>query len=203
MALRRLNISTTAPTARHLNSSLLYCVWRIPFQHHTMRAQAAHTFMPTRFQRPRMGCILAALVMLFQHVTTCLACAPGAQRRPVLSPFICSVLPWRPIHPGQLEPWSARTHHPPFAPVSPRLLLCGSLSHSLPPILSCSLSCAPLSLSPLRFFPTASLSLSLTLSHSLSLSLSHKRGVRDVRCISIPPGVRTILYRIEEVWRIH
>ena len=69
-------------------------------------------------------------------------------------------------------PWSAQTHHPPVAPVSPRLLLCGSLSHSLPPILSCSLSCAPLSLSllsdaPLSSFPTASYSLSLSLSLSL------------------------------------
>ena len=44
-------------------------------------------------------------------------------------------------------PWLVGTHHPPFAPVSPRLLLCGSLSHSLPLILSCSLSCALLSLS--------------------------------------------------------
>ena len=44
-------------------------------------------------------------------------------------------------------PWSARTHHPPSAPVSPRLLLCGSLSHSLPLVLSCSLPCAPPSLS--------------------------------------------------------
>ena len=119
-------------------------------------------------------------------------------------------------------PWSARTHHPTFAPVSPRLLLCGSLSHSLPLTLSCPLSC-PLSRSPsLRSFSIAPLALSLSspfLSHcvphthththththslSLSLSLSHKRGFRDVRCISIPPGVRTILYRTEEVRLIH
>ena len=37
-------------------------------------------------------------------------------------------------------PWSARTHHPPTVPVSPRLLLCGSLSPSLP--LSLSPACA-------------------------------------------------------------
>ena len=102
---------------------------------------------------------------------------------------------------ASLTPWSARTHHPPFAPVSPRLLLCGSLSHSLPLFLSCSLPCAPSSLSllsvlfPLR--PTLSLSL------SLSLSRAHKRGFRDVRCITIPPGVRTILRRTEEVRLIH
>ena len=64
VAQRRLNISTRAPAARQLNRLLLYCVWRVPFQHHTMRAQAAHIFMPTRFQRPHTGRILAALVML-------------------------------------------------------------------------------------------------------------------------------------------
>ena len=78
-------------------------------------------------------------------------------------------------------PWSARTHHPPFAPVSPRLLLCGSLSHSLPPILSCSLSCTPLSLSPLRSFPTASHS------HSLSLSLSRIKGGFGTFGVSLSP----------------
>ena len=146
--------------------------------------------------------------------------------------LLCAVL-------ASHTPWSAQTHHPPFAPVSPRLLLSGSLSHFLPLILLCSLSCAPLSLSllsvsPLRSFPTVGpsptlslpfspalspaphalslYSLSLlsvpfplrpTLSLSLSLFLSHKRGVRGVRCISMPPGVRTILYRTEEVWFIH
>ena len=93
-------------------------------------------------------------------------------------------------------PWSARTHHPPSAPVSPRVLLCGSLSHSLPLLLSYPL------------FPSLSPSLhsSLTSSHSLSLSspspshcvplslsLSHKRGFRDVRCFCIFPRVRTLL----------
>ena len=48
VAQRRLNISTKAPAAGHLNSSLAYCVWRVPIQHHTMRAQAAHTFMSGR-----------------------------------------------------------------------------------------------------------------------------------------------------------
>ena len=61
---RRLNVSAKVLAAGHFNRSLLYCVWRIPFQHHTMRAQAAHIFMSTRFQYPHMGRILAALVML-------------------------------------------------------------------------------------------------------------------------------------------
>ena len=64
VALRRLNISTKAPAAGHLYRSLPYCVWRLPFQHHTMRAHATHIFMPTRIQRPHMGRILAALAML-------------------------------------------------------------------------------------------------------------------------------------------
>ena len=40
----------------------------------------------------------------------------------------------------------------------------------------------------------------LSLSCPLSLSLSLKWGARDVRCVSIPPGVRTHLHRTEEVW---
>ena len=65
VAQRRLNISTKAPAAGHLNSSLPYCVWRVPFQYHAMRAQAAHTLMSTRIQRPLMGRILAVLAMLW------------------------------------------------------------------------------------------------------------------------------------------
>ena len=64
VAQRRLNVSTKVLAAGHFNRSLLYYVWRIPFQHHTMRAQAAHISMSTRFQYPHMGRILAAPVML-------------------------------------------------------------------------------------------------------------------------------------------
>ena len=39
---RRPNVATIVLAAGHLNWSLLYCVWRIPFQYHTMRALAAH-----------------------------------------------------------------------------------------------------------------------------------------------------------------
>ena len=102
----------------------------------------------------------------FQHVTTCRACAPGAQWRPVISPLYCSVLPWRPIHPGQLEPTTLPLRR--LAPdscsvgLSPTL----SLSHSLLLILSCSLSCAPhtLSLSSPLLSHCGPLSLSLSLS---------------------------------------
>ena len=105
------------------------------------------------------------------------------------------------------SPWSARSlvssiPPPPFAPVSPGLSLCGSLSYSLPPILSCSpllfLSCCTSLF--LSHFALPSLSLSLFLYPSLSRP---KKGVQVVRCISIPPGVRTVLHGTEEVWCIH
>ena len=77
--------------------------------------------------------------------------------------------------------WLARTHHPPFTPVTPRLLLCGSLSHSLPLILSCFLSCAPLSLSLL--------SVPFPLRPSLFLSLSRIKGVFGTFSVSLSrPG---------------
>ena len=75
--------------------------------------------------------------------------------------------PWRPFYPGQLEPTLVSSNPPPpFAPVSPGLLLCGSLSYSLPPILSCS---------PLLFLSCRS---SLFLSHCALPSLS--------LCFSLP-----------------
>ena len=61
---RRPNVATKVLAAGHLNRSLLYCVWLIPFQHHTMCALAAHMSMSTRSQYPHMGRILAAPVML-------------------------------------------------------------------------------------------------------------------------------------------
>ena len=80
-------------------------------------------------------------------------------------------------------PCSTRTlvssNHPtPFAPVSPGLSLCGSLSYSLPPILSCSpllflYCCASLFLSH-RALP--SLSLTLCLFPSLPRPKKEKRG---------------------------
>ena len=63
VAQRHLNISASAPAVRHLNGSLLYSVWRLPFQLHTMHVHAAHIFMPTCFRLPHMGRTLAAPVM--------------------------------------------------------------------------------------------------------------------------------------------
>ena len=105
----------------------------------------------------------------FQHVTTCRACGSGALRRPVFSTtwLFRAVL-------ASHTPWPARTHHPPFAPVSPRLLLCGSLSYSLPPHLSCSLLLSLSPVAPLCSFPTVLCPLSL--SFSLSLPLAQKKG---------------------------
>ena len=90
---------------------------------------------------------------------------------PCFSPLDCSVLSWRPIHPGQLEPTTLPLRR--LAPASP--------SHSL----LLSLLYPTLSLSPLCCSSTLSVSLSLSL--SLSLPLAQKKGVRVVWCISIPP----------------
>ena len=135
----------------------------------------------------------------FQHVMTCRACGSGAQWRPVVSPFDCSVLSWRPIHPGQLKPTTLPLRR--LAPDSCSMGLSPTLSLPFSPALSLLRPTLSLSLSSLLL-----LSLPFPLRPSLSLSLSPsrpKRGVRVVRCISIPPGVRTILYRTEEVWCIH
>ena len=137
----------------------------------------------------------------FQHVTTCRACAPGTQWRPMVSPLNCSALSWRPLHPGQLKPTTLPLRR--LAPDSCSVGLSPTLSLPFSPALShaphsLSLSSLLLLSVPFPLHPTLSLSLSLSLSPSRT-----KRGVRDVRCISIPPGVQTILYRTEEVWCIH
>ena len=101
-------------------------------------------------------------------------------------------------------PWSARTlvssnPPPPFAPVSPGLSLCGSLSYSLPPFFSCS---------PLLFLSCCT---SLFLSHCalpfLSLSLSSlsrpKRGFGLFGASLSPPGGRrghTTLSQAIKLW---
>ena len=133
----------------------------------------------------------------FQHVITCRVFAPGAQWRPVISPLYCSVLPWRPIHPGQLQPTTLPLRR--LAPNSCSLGLSPTLSLSFSPALS--LAPHPLSLSSPFLFHCVPLSLSLSL--SLSVSLSHKRGFQGVWCITVPPGVRIILRRTEEVRLIH
>ena len=106
-----------------------------------------------------------------QHVTTCCACGSGALRRPAFHFLTVPCLRGVPFTSlGSNPPWSARTlvssnPPPPFAPVSPGLSLCGSLSYSLPPILSCSpllilYCCASLFLSH-RALPSLSLHLYL------------------------------------------
>ena len=123
-----------------------------------------------------------------QHVTTCRVCGSGALRRPAFLFLDCSVPPWRPFYPGQLEPTLVSSNPPPpFAPVSPGLLLCGSLSYSLPPNLSCSpllfLSCCS------SLFRSHCALPSLSLSVSLSLSLAPKKGGFGLFGASLsPPG---------------
>ena len=141
------------------------------------------------------------LASAVQHVTTCRTCGSGALRRPAVSFLDCSVPLWRSFYLGQLEPtlvssnppWSARTlvssnPPPPFAPVGPGLSLCGSLSYSLPPILSCSpllfLSCC----TSLFLSNCAPPSLSLSLCFSLPLSRAQKRGFGLFGASLSPPG---------------
>ena len=147
---------------------------------------------PCVHKPPTFSCPLASNVLTWAAFSRPLPCfgfptrndVPRLCSRGAMAPcyftiiLVCAAL-------ASHTPWSARTHHPPFAPVSPRLLLCGSLSHSLPLSLSCSLSCAPLSLSLLSVpFP-----LRPTLSLSLSLSLSRIKGVFGTFGVSLsPPG---------------
>ena len=195
---RRLYTAAYAPAVRCLNSSLLYRVWRLPLSLDTIHAHAVHCFLTTGFQLPHVGRALAAPVMLrlVQHVMTCRACDSGALRRLAFSFLDCSVLPWRPIYPGQLEPTTLPLRR--LAPVSCSVGLSPTLSLPISLALPCSISpVAPLCSFPTMLYP-------LSLSFSLSLSLSRpKKGVRVVRCISISPGVRTILHGTEEVWCIH
>ena len=124
----------------------------------------------------------------FQHVMTCRACGSGALRRPVFSPLDCSVLSWRPVHPGQLEPTTLPLRR--LAPVSCSVGLSPTLSLPISLALSCSLSCVPLSLSllsaaPLCSFPTVSYPPPPL---SLSLPLAQKRGFGSFGVSLSPPG---------------
>ena len=97
-----------------------------------------------------------------RHVSTCRACGSWAPRRPAFSFLDCSVLSWRPIYPGQLEPTTLPLRQ--LAPVS--------CSVGLSPTLSCSIS----PVAPLYSFPTVLYPLSLSFSLSLSLSRPKKKG---------------------------
>ena len=115
-----------------------------------------------------------------QHVTTCRACGSGALRRPVISSLDCSVLTWRPIHLGQLEPTTLPLRR--LAPVSCSEGLSPTLSLPFSLALSCSLS----PVAPLCSFPTVLYPLSL--SFSLSLPLAQKRGFGSFGASLSPPG---------------
>ena len=104
----------------------------------------------------------------FQHVTTCRACGSGALRRPVFPPLDSSVLSWRPIHLGQLEPTTLPLRR--LAPISCSVGLSTTLSLPISLALSCSLSLLLLLPVP---FPLCS---ALSLSFSLSLSLPRAGG---------------------------
>ena len=186
VAQRCLNVAPKVLVARHFNRSLLYC--------------GAYLFRTTPCVHwpPTFPCLLAPNTLTWAAVSLPLSCPGFPTRNDVSRPCSGGAMAPRCFTIELLfaamayhTPWSARTNHPPSAPVIPRLLLCGSLSHSLHLSLSCPLSIS-LSFSP---FPSHCV--------PLSLSLSHKRGFRDVRWISIPLRVRTLLYRTEEVRYTH
>ena len=140
LAQRRLNISACVPAVRCLNRSLLYRVWRQVWAgwHHLCACcplVLAH-WLPTASRGPHSRSPSHASA--FQHVTTCRACGSGALQRPVFSPLDCSVLSWRPIHPGQLEPTTLPLCR--LAPVSCSERLSPTLSLPISLALSCSLS---------------------------------------------------------------
>ena len=116
----------------------------------------------------------------FRHVTTCRACGSGALRRPVFSSLDCSVLSWRPIHPGQLEPTTLPLRR--LAPVSCSKGLSPTLSLPVSLALSCSLS----PVAPLCSFPTVLYPLSLSFSLSLPLA-PKKRGGGAGRSVHLYP----------------
>ena len=135
----------------------------------------------------------------FQHVTTCRACGSGAQWRPVISPFDCSVLSWRPIHPGQLKPTTLPLRR--LAPDSCSVGLSPTLSLTFSPVLSpaphsLSLSSLLLLSVPFPLRPTLSLSLSLPLAQkggfgSFGVSLSPRGSnhpLQDRRGVVYPLG---------------
>ena len=116
-----------------------------------------------------------------QHVTTCRACGSGALRRPAFSFLVCSVLPWRPIYPGQLKPTTLPLRR--LAPVSCSVGLSPTLSLPISLVLPCSIS----PVAPLCSFPTVLYPLSL--SFCLSLSRSPKKGGFGLFGASLsPPG---------------
>ena len=157
MAQRRLNVAPKVLVAGHFNRSLLYCGAYLfittPCVHWPPTCPCR--LAPNTLTGPHSRCPCHARA--FRRVTTCRARAPGAQWRPVVSPLNCSLLPWLPIHPGQLEPTTLPQHR--LAPDSCSVGLSPTLSLSLspapppPPSLSLSLSLSPLSLSLLLSVP--------------------------------------------------
>ena len=84
---RRPNVASKVLAAGHLNWSLLFFVWHIPFQLHTLRARAAYNSMSTRSLYPNMRRIPATLVM-FGLPDTVRRVAPVLLRRKGTSLFL-------------------------------------------------------------------------------------------------------------------
>ena len=197
MAQRRLGMCSVCQAIQHI-----IAVWRVAHTisapHHACACRLhIHAYLlPSSSLGPHSR--RPSLASAVQHVTTCRASGSGALRRPAFSFLDISRLFRAAV--ASLLPWSARTlvssnPPPPFAPVSPGLSLCGSLSYSLPSILSCSpllfLSCCTSLFLSHCALPSLSLSLSLCFSLPLSraLSLAPKKGGFGLFGASLsPPG---------------
>ena len=128
---------------------------------HCRSVCGAYLFSPTPcvLWPPTFPCLLAPNTLTWAAFSLPLSCSGFPTRHDVSHPCSwgakaphCFVIELLFTAMAPHTPWSAQTHHPPFAPVSPRLLLCGSLSHSLPLSLSYPLSLS-LSLSLLLSVP--------------------------------------------------
>ena len=128
-----------------------------------------------------------SLASAVQHVTTCRAYGSGALRRPAFSFLDCSVPPWRPFYLGQLEPWSARTHHLPLRRLAPVCRSVG-LSPTLSLPFSLAFPCSFSPVAPLCSFPPVLYPLSLSLCFSLPLFRAQKRGSGLLGASLSPPG---------------
>ena len=117
-----------------------------------------------------------------QHVTACRACGSGALRRPAFSFLDCSVLPWRPIYPGQLEPTTLPLRR--LAPVSCSVGLSPTLSLPFSHALPCSIP----PVAPLCSFPTVLHPLSLSLSLSRARPKKKGGGFGSCGASLSPPG---------------
>ena len=123
VAQRRLNVAPKVLVAGHFNRSLLYC-----------GAYLLST-TPCVHWLPTYPCLLAPNTLTWAAFSLPLSCWGFPTRNDLSRPCSggapaprCFTIQLLFTAMASHTSWSAQTHHPPSAPVNPRLLLCGSLS---------------------------------------------------------------------------